>query len=257
MRFLNYLHLSTATRRIFRRTPDQAPRHAFFHAFWRSFLGTPFLAGAALIAMTASFPGCAGKTASPSDPTALYNDALEDIKSDHYQMALDKLREVKNKFPYSKVAVDAQLKIADVYFAQEQWPEAAAAYETFHDLHPRHDRVAYAMYRAAKSYFKDIPDPIARDMTPARKTVDAYQEFIRQFPDAPETPQAKLDLDRALELLAEKELYIGDFYYKRDFYESAKGRYQKILDLYPETEAATEARAKLAKVEENLSKSAK
>lgn len=209
------------------------------------------------VAMGSFFGGCAGKATHTADPAALYNDALEDIKSDHYQMALDKLREVKNKFPYSKVAIDAQLKIADVYFAQEEWPEAAAAYETFRDLHPRNEHVPYAMYRVAKSYFNDIPDPIARDMTPAQKAVDAYNEFLRQFPGAKEIPEAKEDLAKAREDLAEKELYIGDFYFKRDFYESSKGRYQKILDLYPETPAATEARSKLDKVDEYLSKSKK
>lgn len=212
---------------------------------------------AALLLAAGILPGCAGKSTTPTDPTVLYNEALEDMKSDHYQMALDKLREVKNKFPYSKVAVDAQLKIADVYFAQEEWPESAAAYETFRDLHPRHERVSYAMYRAAKAYFNDIPDPIARDMTPAQKAVDAYNEFLREFPDSTEATLAKQDLEKAIEELADKELYIGDFYFKRDFYDSAKGRYQKILNLYPETEAATEARSKLAKIDDYLSKSKK
>ena len=73
------------------------------------------------------------------DPTSIFKAAGEDIESDRFQLALDKLRMVKNRFPYSKFSVLAQLKIADVYFLQESFTEAAAAYETFGDLYPKHE----------------------------------------------------------------------------------------------------------------------
>src|SRR6478736_2451275 len=85
------------------------------------------------------FTGCAGKGVSEEDPASLYADAEEDIKSDHYQIAIDKLRIIKNKFPYSKYAIDSQLRIADVLFMQEAYGEAAVSYETFRDLHPKHE----------------------------------------------------------------------------------------------------------------------
>ncbi len=214
-------------------------------------------AGAIALTLATSLAACSGKAVNDSDPNQLYADALEDLKADHYQTAIEKLRTVKNKFPYSKVAVDAQLKIADVYFAQESWAEAASAYETFRDLHPRHERVAYAMYRAAKSFFNDIPSPIARDLTPATKAVDAYNEFLKQFPAAPEVADAQKDLGQAREDLAMKELYIGDFYFKREFYDSAKGRYQKIIELYPASQSAGQAKSKLDLAEKYLSEAKK
>ena len=44
--------------------------------------------------------GCSGKEINESDPASVYNDAEEDIENDRFQLALDKLRKVKNKFPY-------------------------------------------------------------------------------------------------------------------------------------------------------------
>ena len=134
--------------------------------------------------------GCSSAGITENDPAALYKDAEEDIKSDRYQLALDKLKNIKNKFPYSKYAIDAQLRIADVYFMQELYPEAASNYETFRDLHPKHERVSYAMFRIAKSYYNDMPSNVARDLTSAQKAVDAYNEFLRRFPDAPEARKA-------------------------------------------------------------------
>src|SRR5437870_1063058 len=89
--------------------------------------------------LSGTLVGCSGKAIDENDPGALYGEAEEDIKNDHYQIAIDKLRAIKNKYPYSKFAVDAQLRIADVYFLQESWGEAATSYEAFRDLHPKHE----------------------------------------------------------------------------------------------------------------------
>jgi outer membrane protein assembly factor BamD len=200
--------------------------------------------------MAAALYGCSSAPVNEGDPASLYKDAQEDIKNDHYQIALDKLRTIRNKFPYSKYSVDAQLRIADVYYLQEDYAEAAASYETFRDLHPKHEKTHYAMFRIGKSYFKDSPSTVARDLSPTQKAADAYQEFLRRYPYAPEAQEARDDLAAARKLLAKKELYIGDFYYKRDYYESAKPRYQRLIELYPETPAATEAKEKLEKIQD-------
>ncbi|OFZ70323.1 MAG: hypothetical protein A3K03_03900 [Bdellovibrionales bacterium RIFOXYD1_FULL_44_7] len=199
-------------------------------------------------AVVVSLFSCAGKDVDENDPAALYKEAEEEIEDEHYQMALDKFRTVKNKFPYSKYAIDAQMRIADVYFLQESFAEAAQAYESFRDLHPKHERLPYAMYRIGKSYQQDTPGNIARDLTAAQKALDAYQEFIRRFPNTPEATVAKKDISELRKTLAEKELYIGNFYFKRDQPDAARNRFVKLLDAYPETMAAKEAKIKLDKL---------
>src|SRR4051812_10683656 len=71
--------------------------------------------------------GCSSTQVNEHDPESLFKDAEEEVASEHYQIALEKLRSLKNKFPYSKYAPDAQLRIADVYFLQESYTEAAGA----------------------------------------------------------------------------------------------------------------------------------
>jgi outer membrane protein assembly factor BamD len=215
----------------------------------RSFRLLPALAIVAILAtFTASHLGCSGKSVDETDPASMFKDAEEDIKSDHYLVAIEKLRTIKNRFPYSNYATEAQLRIADVYFLQESYGEAAVAYEAFRDLHPKHDKVPYAMFRVGKSYFNDIPGTIARDMTPAQKALDAFGDFLRRFPAAPEAAEARKDSTELRKLLAEKELYIGNFYFKRDFFDAARPRYQKVIDTFPETPAAAEAKEKLARI---------
>lgn len=198
-----------------------------------------------IVTLLITLIGCSSLQVDENDPASLLKEAESEIQSDHYLIAIEKLRAIKNKFPYSKYAVDAQLRIADVYFLQDSFAEAASAYEAFRDLHPKHEKTAYAMFRVGKSYFKDIPSTIARDLTSARKSLDAYDDFLRRFPATPETVEAKTDTAEIRRLLAEKELSIADFYFKRAFYDSAKPRYKKIIDLYPETDAAKVAQDRM------------
>ena len=218
--------------------------------------GFSFLIAVGMASSIVSLSGCSGKPIDENDPAALYKEAQEEINSDHYQLAIDKLRIIKNKFPYSKYSTDAQLKIADVYFLQESFTEAALAYESFRDLHPRHEKVGYAMFRVGKSYFNDAPGNVARDMTPATKSLDAYNDFIKKFPTAPESDEARKDIASLRKTLAQKELYIANFYFKRDFYLSAKNRYTKLLELFPETDPAKEAKDKLEAVTQKLAQEA-
>lgn len=196
-----------------------------------------------------TFSACTTSQVTQGDPATLFKEAEEDIDGNHYQIAIDKLRYIKNKFPYSKYAVDAQLRIADVYYLQESFAEAAASYEAFRELHPRHEKTPYAMFRAGKSYYMDLPGTIARDLSTAQKALDAYNDFLRKYPSTPEATEARKDVAEIRKLLAEKELYIGDFYFKRGFYDSAKPRYKKIIELYPETDVAKTAEEKLSKIE--------
>jgi outer membrane protein assembly factor BamD len=196
--------------------------------------------------------GCSSTEVNSEDPVALSKEIDELVEGSRYTLALEKLQELKNRHPYSPEARDAQLRMADVYFLQENFSEAAATYEAFRDLHPKHPKVRYAMYRTGLAYFNDIPSLRARDLTPAFKAQGAFKEFLNQFTDGEFVVDAKAKLVETRDALAEKELYIANFYYKRDEYEAAKGRYTKIISFYSDTKSLAEAETKLKVVEGKL-----
>lgn len=179
--------------------------------------------------------GCAGGAVDPNNPQQVYKDAEEDINDKRYTIALDKLKALKNKFPYSHVATQAKLRIADVYYMEESYIEAAAAYEAFRDMHPKHEKADYVIFRIGESYYNQLPDTADRDLSPATKAIDAYRELVGLYPKSEFINQAKQHLNDATERLAAKEKYIADFYYSRDMYDSAALRYEKITTRYPGT----------------------
>lgn len=194
--------------------------------------------------------GCSSAdTDSSNDPAALMKDAEEDIDSSRYMLAVEKLQKIKNEHPYSKEATEAALRIADVFFLQENYTEAAATYEAFKDLHPKHPKLEYAMYRIGLSHFNDMPGNIARDLTSGYKAQDGFNDYLFKFPSGQFSADARAKLAETRKILAEKEMYIGNFYYKRDMWEAAKGRYTKVVNQYSDSPYVEKAQKRLKDIE--------
>lgn len=188
-----------------------------------------------ILGIALNLAACSGKKVDENNPQELYKDAEEDITDKRYITALDKLKSVKNKFPYSHLATQAKLRIADVYFMEESYIESASAYESFRDMHPKHEKADYVMFRIGESYFNQLPATIDRDLGPATKAIDAYRELLTVYPNSQYTNDARTHMNEATERLAQKEKYIADFYYIREMYDSAAGRYEKITNRFPGT----------------------
>lgn len=153
-------------------------------------------------------------------------------KQYRYEEAIQQFQLVRNQYPYSQLAVEAELRIADIQYERESYDEAQAAYQLFKDLHPKHPRSDYVTYRLAMSYFKELPETIDRDLTLADKAIMYFDEMIRSYPSSDFAKESLDKKTKCLEMLAEKELYIADFYFKREHYDSALGRYELLIGTY-------------------------
>ncbi len=192
--------------------------------------------------------GCSGKKIDENNPQDLYENALKDIENDRFLVAIDKLKMIKSKFSYSNYGALAQLSLADVYFKQENFPEAAGAFEAFVELYPKHERTEYAVFKAGESYYRSTPDVIARDLKSAENAVVTFRGYLARFPQGAHAADAKRLKQESFNRLAQKEMMIADFYFKREKWDSARNRLEKILDQYSESDQAAIAREKLLKI---------
>ena len=110
------------------------------------------------------------------------SDAEAAFKDERYQQAIEKYRDIKNRYPYSARAVDSELRIADAYYEQESYLEAESAYEIFRELHPSHPKSDYVQYRIALSYYYQIPDNPQRDLSAAYKAIEAFDTLLAKYP---------------------------------------------------------------------------
>lgn len=212
------------------------------------------LAGLLLtLSVVIGLTGCSSQPVDQNNPESVFKDAEADVAADRFQMAHEKFGKIRHRFPYSKYAILAQLKIGDVYFKEESYAEAANAYQLFLELHPNHESAPYAAFQMAESYFLDIPSTVARDMTSAQRALQAFDTFLKKYPTDERAKTAKERIATARDLLAEKELYIGNFYHIRNKPIAAKGRFERLKATYPDSKHIPEADEKLKEDEEKIS----
>jgi outer membrane protein assembly factor BamD len=162
---------------------------------------------------------------------------------------------VKNKFPYSKYAVLAELRTADAHFEREHWLEAADAYRIFVRFHPRHEEVAYATYRVAVSHSRAIENNVAwvpfidareKDQSSARDTIRACDDFVSRFPADARIDEVKKLRAEARGRLADVDLLAAAFYEERERWQGAVWRYQRVGQEFADTDKAPAALLKAA-----------
>jgi outer membrane protein assembly factor BamD len=155
-------------------------------------------------------------------------------KDERFEDAIAQFNQVKNKHPYSKLATEAELRIADIHFDREDFIEAQNGYQAFKELHPSYPRIDYVTYRLGLSFFEQLPSTIDRDLQLAQKAILYFDEVANSHSSSEFAGPAKEHKQKALHMMAEKENYIAHFYFIRSFYLSALGRYEDLLKGYPD-----------------------
>jgi len=161
------------------------------------------------------------------------------MESGLYPEAIKELGDVKTKYPYSKFATLAELRIADTYYKRATYIEAIDSYKSFLKLHPNHPDSPYAMFRIGEAYSEQAPSdwfilpPAAeKDQADTRLAITAYRELIARYPDDEMTKQARERLALQRRKLADHELYVASFYFKRDYFQAAAARAEGLLHDY-------------------------
>lgn len=185
--------------------------------------------------------GCASALTREPPKTAeeWYARALEDLEDGLYPEAVIGFSAVKNKFPYSKYAALAELRIADVQFERGRYVEAVDAFRNFLKFYPRHEKSSYAMYKIAAAYREQLPSDFwllppaeEKDQASTRLAISAYKDMLTRHPDAPESEQAREELDECRRMLADHEMYVAEFYFKRENWRAAAMRAEGLLADY-------------------------
>jgi outer membrane protein assembly factor BamD len=177
--------------------------------------------------------GCSSVEQKQDTAEDYYKKAEEFEKADRYEEAIRRYQDLKNKFPYSKLATESELAVADIYFKQESFTEAAVSYATFRELHPRHPRIDYVIYQTGLSYFHQLPSTVDRDLSFSADAIKLFDELQSLYPQSKYVEEVRVKRAEIIRKLAGKEEYIARFYFKQQKWESSLGRYEGLLAKYP------------------------
>jgi outer membrane protein assembly factor BamD len=146
---------------------------------------------------------------------------------------------VKTKYPYLDASKEAEIRLADIDFERERYSEARDRYENFVKLHPTHPKVDYAAFRAALTHYQDVPSDFfilppsrEKDQTEVKAAYKSMGEFVRIYTQSAHLPEAKKILDDTKRRLAEHELYVAEFYAKRNKWPAVANRLETVASKY-------------------------
>lgn len=214
------------------------------------------LATVTLLALTVFGLSACGLLPEKSDETKtwsaakLYDEAKSDLSNGSYDSAIKNLEKLESRFPFGTYAQQAQMEIPYVYYKQGDQAQALAAIERFIKLHPNHENLDYIYYLRGLvnfndqvSFFQSLAhqDMTERDPKASREAFDAFKALAVRFPDSKYTPDALLRMKYLVNTLAQYDLHVAKYYYRRGAYVASAGRAQSAVREYPDAPAIEEA----------------
>jgi len=184
-------------------------------------------------------------------PTELMEQGREDFDKGYYSGAVDAFERIKDRYPYSKHAIEAELKMADALYEKKAFVEAVESYDDFEKLHPNNKFIPYVIYQKGMCYYQQIRT-IDRQQTRTLQAKGEFERVVKRFPRSEFADRARKKIRDCLIFLAEYELYVGHFYFKQGNYRAAMGRYNFVIKNYPDVGQYHEALEYIRRCKEKL-----
>jgi len=190
--------------------------------------------------------GCGAKTGSGAVDYSVsaqknYEKGLKELDNKDWVAASKYFGFIKSRFPYSKYAVLAELRLADAEFGAEQYLECIDSYRLFIKFHPTHEMVSngYASFRIGEAYYKQLPGDFwlfppsyEKDQSATEDAATELKSFLDKYPDSPYRDKAKEIIKTVGKKLADHEWYVARYYWDRGKPMGPVLRLRRLLEQY-------------------------
>jgi outer membrane protein assembly factor BamD len=202
----------------------------------------------ALLAAVIALPGCSSismpsvpwfKSAAPADPTAeaLFAEGNRYLKEKKYARALDVLQKLKSGHPFSPLLTETELKVADAYYLNQQYPEAITAFKEFQSLHPTNENIPFVLLRLGQAHLDQFTS-VDRDQKNTEIAKGHFETVITNHAKSPHAAEAAEKLAQCIQYLSEHEFNVALFYHQQEKYPAARDRFEEIVRKYKGTPTA-------------------
>lgn len=198
----------------------------------------------------------AGCSSTPVDKTAamspnkIYAEAKDEMAASQWERAIPLLEKLEARAAGTPLAQQAQLDKAYAQYKSAETAQALATLERFMKLHPVSPALDYAIYLKGVINFNDDlglfakftrQDLAERDQKASKESFEAFKELVDRFPDSRYANDARQRMNYIVSSLAQYEVHVARYYYKRGAYLAAVNRAQVAVSDYREVPAVEEA----------------
>jgi hypothetical protein len=145
-----------------------------------------------------------------------------------YTISRDSLHSLRERYPLGAYAQFAKLKLADSYFYNREYIQAAKHYEEFMQDFPASQDLPYVKLQAARSNTLSTRGT-GRDRQPLEKALVLYDELVDKYPATDFSRIAEAERAPVIKQLSDYDQMIIDFYSQRENSAAVAAR-QRIFD---------------------------
>ena len=176
-----------------------------------------------------------------------YKEGLKNLENGDALFAAKKFNEAELLFPQSQWAPKAALMAAYSYYSDSYYIDSINELEQFIKKYPKNERISYAHFLLAMCYYQSIVDE-KKDLEPLLKAKEKFIYVVKTYPNTDFALDAKFKLDLIKEILASKEMYLGNYYIQKQKWIAAINRYKTIINEYSTTIYVEEALHRLVEL---------
>jgi outer membrane protein assembly factor BamD len=200
--------------------------------------------------------GLAGCASTPVDktlgmsPNAIYAEARDSMDSGQYDKAIPQFEKLEARAAGTPLAQQAQLDKAYAQYKSAEPAQAIATLDRFMKLHPASPALDYALYLKGVVNFNDDlglfsavsrQDLSERDQKASKEAFESFKELVARFPESRYAADAAQRMNYIVGSLAQYEVHVARYYYKRAAYLAAINRAQTAVSDYRNVPALEEA----------------
>lgn len=182
----------------------------------------------------------------------LYREAKSTLDAGQYRRASRFYERLVARFPYGKYHEQAQLELAYSQHKERRAEDALSTVNRFIKLYPTHERIDYAYYlRGLINFEREAgfldrfieKDFTRRDLKNIRQSFQDFKELTEKFPSSSYAADARTRMVYLRNGLAQGEINIASYYYRRGAYVAAVGRARYVLEQFQEAPQSGDALA--------------
>ncbi|MBR1375724.1 MAG: outer membrane protein assembly factor BamD [Cardiobacteriaceae bacterium] len=182
----------------------------------------------------------------------LYDAGKADLQAAGYTSAANYYNKLLSRFPYDKLAQQALLDLAYVYYKASEPEKAIEKLDEFIKTYPQHPYIDYALFmRGVVEYEKNVnvfdkvmPKNLSQtDPESLKKAFNTFAVLVEKYPQSKYAEDARYRMVFIKNLLAEHYLETANYYLRHGSYIAAAARAKQILEEYQQTPSAPYALA--------------
>jgi len=197
--------------------------------------------------------GCSSFKDDPTEnwsPNKIYAEAKDELRSGTYDKAIGLLEKLEGRAAGTPLAQQAQLEKAYAQYKSAEQAQATATLDRFIRLHPASPALDYALYLKGLVTFNDDlgmlsfltrQDLSERDQKAAKESFESFKELITRFPESRYAADAQARMVYIVNALAQYEVHVARYYFRRGAYVAAISRAQLAVTDYQNVPAIEEA----------------